>query len=224
MRKLLILITQSKLWKWFILKALPYIRFTTQVNEITGKQYNDLSDHLFTGAIVLSNDKEKLSSFLIPGITSHAELCVDGTEEKMVGMTSKGFTESFLFDTCKDSDRVIILKCIDWDNDFIKEVVSYAYSFRLRKYDVTFTLGVESLYCSELIYQSDRYAYFYSAARIHNEQTKIKVDLSDVLGLGRPYLSPDGLLFAKNVVCVWDSNGELTGLTGREIELLVEKK
>jgi len=54
-------------------------------------------------------------------------------------------------------------------------------------------MGVKALYCSELVYQSDF-------------ERRLDVNLEDLAGLGRKYISPDGLYKAKNVRVVWDSD------------------
>lgn len=102
------------------------------------------------------------------------------------------------------------MRCLDYDKFYVEDLVYKCLSLKLAKYDTQFSLGVEALYCSELCYQSDF-------------DHRLKVDLSDLAGLGRPYISPMGLLFSKNCRCVFDSNEVFTGLMGSEIEQLVAK-
>jgi len=225
MRKIILLIMQSRIYRWFIKDVLPFIRFSTQPNKITGKQYHRAYENLKPGHIILCVDDRKASSFLIPGIMSHAEICISkqsfflGYAPEIAGMTHSDFTYSDYFDTCKDSSRVVVLECLDWSQDYIKEVIKAVHSLKDSKYDVEFLLGVEALYCSELIYMADQLAAYRLGIL-----PKLKVDLSDLVGLGRPYLSPDGLLFADNVRCVWDSDNEFKGLSGPEIEELINAK
>ena len=61
------------------------------------------------------------------------------------------------------------------------------------KYDLEFDLGIEALYCSELVYQS-------------YENNFLKADLDDFVGLGRPYISPVGLYHADNLEVIVDSD------------------
>jgi hypothetical protein len=110
-------------------------------------------------------------------------------------MTHTDYTKSHFFDLCKEADRVCILECVDFTPDYVEAMIARCLSFESARYDSEFTLGVEALYCSELIYQAD-FAKF------------LEVDLSDLAGLGRPYLSPDGIYQAENVRVVWDSINE----------------
>jgi len=110
-------------------------------------------------------------------------------------MTHENYTRSHFFDLCMEADRVVILRCKDFDSDYIQKVIQKCLSFQNAVYDVHFTLGVKSLYCSELVFQSDF-------------ERRLKVDLSDLAGIGLPYISPTGLYQAENVEIVWDSDQE----------------
>lgn len=119
---------------------------------------------------------------------------------------------------------MFILACPAWygptehGEDYLVEVIAAAHSLSKAKYDVEFLLGVEALYCSELIYMADQIA-----AHKLGELPRLKVDLTDLVGLGRPYLSPDGLLFADNIHCIWDSDYEVNGFTGPQIEYILKE-
>ena len=69
-------------------------------------------------------------------------------------------------------------------NKEIDEAVYKCKSFQGAEYDASFDLGVKSLYCSELIYQS-------------YQGNSLGANLEDFVGLGRPYISPTGLYHAK---------------------------
>ena len=68
-------------------------------------------------------------------------------------MTHDDYTKSTFFDICKESDRVVIMRP-DLSQQEIDEAVFKCKSFQGAEYDASFDLGVKSLYCSELIYQS----------------------------------------------------------------------
>jgi hypothetical protein len=110
-------------------------------------------------------------------------------------MTHKDFTKSTFADMCFEADRVAIIRCSDWDKDYIKKVTGNIKAQQHAKYDVEFSLDNEFLYCSELILLAD-------------EEKRLDVDLEDLEQLGREYLSPTGLWNAKNVTVVWDSDNE----------------
>lgn len=196
MKKLLLKFMQSKPYRWFVLKVLPYIRFTTYYTSLRGWKFYRGYKHLQPGDILLTTDRKKLTSLLIPGEFTHAALCIDkNTEWEISEMTHSNYTKSHFFDLCKESDRIVILRCNDWDADYITKVIRKCKSFENAKYDVEFGLGIESLYCSELVYQSDY-------------EKKLIIELDDLVGIGQPYISPTGLYEAKNITIVWDSDLE----------------
>lgn len=153
---------------------------------------------LQNGDILIMVDYKKLTHYIIPGKFSHAALCVDkGNEWEISEMTHHDYTKSAFFDLAKEADRLVILRCEAWDADYIKNVViPTCKSFVNATYDVTFSLGVKMLYCSEMVYQSD-------------PEKRLQVNLDDLIGLNRPYLSPSELYDAKNVKVVWDSAKEV---------------
>lgn len=217
---LILKIMGSKLYKWMLRKFFPYARFSTQYTKITGSVYNEGLQYLRPGYFILTRDNHKASTFFIPGFMSHAAVVVGepGIYGKVkwpkgypgfeiAEMTVKNYTKSFFYDICKEADRVLICTCADWSEDDEKQVVKNALKLDDAKYDIHFSLGVKELYCSELVYQADAMG-----------PNKLRVDLSDIAGLGRPYISPDGLLFGENVMVVWDSEDELTYKMGPEVE------
>lgn len=195
MKRLLLFIMQTKFYVWLLKSVIPYVRFTTYYTSLRGKKYHSGYELLKPGHIILTLDRKKLTSILIPGDFSHAALCVGKHPDsyEIAEMTHTDYTKSHFFDICKEADRVVILECPDFSDGYIHKMIEKCMSFENAKYDTDFSLGVEALYCSELVYQSD-FAKF------------LQVDLSDLAGLGRPYLSPDGLYRAKNVRVVWDSD------------------
>lgn len=188
------LFMKTSLYSWFLKKILPYIRFSTYYTKIRGELYHAGYELLKPGHIIVTTDDRKLSSMVIPGYWSHAALCIGKYPDnaEICEMTHTDFTESYFFDLCKEADHVMILECVNFSDGYIQKMIEKCLSFKGAKYDVEFTLGVEALYCSELIYQSD-YLHL------------LELDLSDLAGLGRPYISPDGLTKARNVKVIWDS-------------------
>jgi hypothetical protein len=196
-RRLVLSLMQSRLYSWALLHVIPYIRFTTYYTSLRGWKYQRGYRLLQAGDILLTIDRKKLTTVLIPGEFSHAALCVDkGSEFEIAEMTHSHFTRSTFFDICKESDRVVILRCKTFDYPYIQKVVEKCLSFSEASYDIGFELGIQSLYCSELVYQSDF-------------ERRIGADLTDLAGLGRPYISPTGLRQADNVEVVWDSDLEV---------------
>lgn len=199
-RRFILWLMQTKAYKWLLMHVIPYIRFTTYYTDFTGLQYHSGYKLLKPGDIILTTDKKKLTTLLIPGEFTHAALCVgkDG-EWEVSEMTHDDYVKSCFFDVCKQADRVVILRCKDWKGSYIDRVIWNCKMLQDAKYDIQFNLGVKALYCSELVYQSDR-------------EKKLQVSLEDLAGIGRPYISPTGIYKAKNVKVIWDSKDVPTTL------------
>lgn len=207
-RFLILKLMQTRFYKYFLKHIIPYIRFSMYYPSFSGRYYKTISELIKPGDIILTVDKRKLTTLLIPGEFSHAALYLGSKVMfEVAEMTHTDFTKSFLFDVCKQADRVAIMRCLKifYDSEYTNAMKLKCLTFENAKYDSEFSLGVESLYCSELIYQSDF-------------EKRIEYDLSDLAGIGQPYISPDGLLLAHNCYCVYDSDGTYTGHTGKEIE------
>lgn len=197
-RKFILYIFETKTYRWFLINVLPFVRFSTYYPKVRGWQYLRGYSLLEDGDIILTTDDKKLAAAAIPGTMSHAALIVGkGELWEMSEMTHHGYTKSTFFDACKEADRVMIIRCRDWDKKYIHDVViPSAKALEKSDYDIEFELGVQALYCSELIYVSDK-------------EKRLKVDLSDLAGIGREYISPDGLMLADNIEIIWDSDKEV---------------
>lgn len=201
-KKLILWVTQTKTYNWFLMKVIPYVRFSTYYTNIRGRKYLAGYHLLKPGDIIVAKDDNKLTTKMIGGDFTHAAFCIDKLNQlevfdpklyEVAEMTHTNYTESFFFDICKEADRVVILRCKDFDAAYIKSVIEMCKSFSDRPYDGGFELGVKALYCSELVYQSDH-------------EHRLQVSLEDVAGIGQPYISPTGLYKAKNVEVIYDSN------------------
>ena len=183
----------TKFYKHALLKVIPYIRFTTYYPDMKGSQYSKLYDAMEPGDIILTIDRRKLTTVLIPGEFSHAGMCVskDG-EWETAEMTHNHYDKTCLFDMASQSDRIVIMRP-QLPLSVINKAIDKCKSFEGTDYDTTFSLGVEALYCSELVYES-------------YENNSLGVDISDLLGMGKPYISPSGLYTATNLKVVIDSD------------------
>lgn len=193
-KKFILYFMRTPLYVFLLKKIIPYIRFTTYYTSLRGWKYHILYKHLEAGDIILTIDKKKLTTLLIPGEFSHAAMCIskDGSWE-VSEMTHSDYTKSCFFDICKESDRVVILGVLNCTEEDKANAINKCKSLEKSKYDTFFKLGVEALYCSELCLVS-----------WGNE--KLKANLDDLAGLGRPYLSPTGIYKAKGVYVKIDSN------------------
>jgi uncharacterized protein YycO len=184
---------KTKIYKHVLMKIIPYIRFSLYYTDMTGVKYNALNKAMQPGDILLCIDKKKLTTKLIPGEFSHAAMCVsnDGVWETSE-MTHNDYSKTCMFDICKESDRVVILRP-GLPLSVINKAIEKCKTYQDVDYDIEFSLGVEALYCSELVYES--YA-----------DNVLGVDITDFAGLGKPYISPTGLYNAKNVTVIIDSD------------------
>jgi hypothetical protein len=189
---------RTRFYNWLLRDIIPYVRFTTYYADFPGYKYHEGYFLLKPGDIILTVDDKKLTTKLISKATgeegfSHAAFCVSKNQIfEVAEMTHKDFTKSCFFDICKEATRVVILRCSDFDNAYINEMIKLTSQFANCKYDTQFKLGIEALSCSELVYYYDF-------------QHRLKVDLTPILG-NDPYISPMGLFQAKNVRIVWDSS------------------
>lgn len=182
------------------------LRFSNYYTRIDGKAFEKGFEIIQSrpGIFGISLDEHKASTFLIPGFASHAFYSISGSLG-IIEMTHKGLTKSRFFDVCKEADRVLLMDCVLWDQDHRELMMKRAIEVKAVPYDVEFKFGTESFYCSELVFHLD-------------EGNRLQADTSDLMGLGREYISPDGLLFAENARCLWDSDGVFDGMTGPDIE------
>lgn len=183
----------TRLYKHLLKHVIPYIRFTTYYTSLRGIKYHLLYNQLQAGDVLLTIDRKKLTTVLIPGDFSHAAMCISKDETwETSEMTHDDYTKSTFFDVCKESDRVVIMRP-KLSQQEIDEAIEKCKSFEGLAYDSSFDLGIKTLYCSELIYQS--YA-----------NNSLQANLEDFAGLGRPYISPTGLYHAKNLTTIADSD------------------
>jgi hypothetical protein len=193
-KKLVLWVMGTRLYYLLLKNVIPYIRFTTYYTSLRGWKYHMLYGFLEPGDIILTIDKKKLTTLLIPGEFSHAAMCISKNGEWEVSeMTHTDYTKSCFFDICKESDRVLVLGVKNSTYEEIQEAIRKCKSFSNAKYDVEFKLGVEALYCSELCYKSWG-------------NDKLQASLEDLAGLGRPYISPTSLYKAKGVYIKIDSD------------------
>jgi len=192
--KILIWFMNTKFYDYVLLHIIPYIRFSMYYTTLRGWKYHQGYKLLKEGDYILTQDKKKLTTLVIGGEFAHAALCVskDGIFE-IAEMTHTNYTKSCFFDLCKEADKVTIVRCNDWDAAYIKKVIEKCLSFEDALYDNKFQFGIKSLYCSELVYQSDF-------------EKRLKVSLDDISSIGRKYISPYGLYKAENVEIIWEAH------------------
>ena len=182
-------------YHWLARVILPRVRWRIHEPRLKLEVYGKGQKYLRAGDIIVSRKTGYLGSALTPGYWKHAALIVEDSSAPYIAeMTAKGFG-LVRFDEVCHADRVAVIRCDDWNDDYCKKVVRRCLSFEGLTYDTMFTLGVASLYCSELVYEADF-------------EHRLLVDLSDLHGLGKQYISPQNIAEAANVFVVWDSADE----------------
>lgn len=195
--KLSSFILNSRVFRYLLINVMPYIRLTTYYTDIRGWKYKRGYLLLQPGDIILSKDRWKLLSFFVPGGFAHAALCVakNGDEFEVAEMTHNGYTKSAFYDICKEADRVVILRCHDWDDDYIKCVIERCISLMGKKYDTSFSPDIDKLYCTQLVVESDI-------------ERRLKISSVKLPVAGKPVHTPACLYNAENVSVIWDSDRE----------------
>lgn len=158
-----------------------------------GWKYHQVYDHVIPGDVILTTDKKKLTTKLIPGEWAHAAVCVSKDRVfEVAEMTHTDYTKSTVADVCFEADRVVVLRCTAFSSNYRKKYVEKIKSFEGVPYDDQFELGVKALSCSELVWAGDF-------------ENRIDLSLEDIAGLGRPYISPTGIYKAKNMNVIFDT-------------------
>jgi hypothetical protein len=105
MKKPLAWLMNTKAYSWVLLHVVPYIRFTTYYTSLRGAKYKAGYQKLMPGHIILTEDKKKLTSILIPGMFAHAALCLaksDSPDEYEVAeMTHTNYTKIGTMPMCR---------------------------------------------------------------------------------------------------------------------------
>ena len=185
---------QTKVYTWLVKSVIPFIRLSTYYTSMRGWKYHKVYAAIKPGHIVLTTDKKKLTTFLIPGEFAHACVCVSKDKLfEIAEMTHLDYTKSTVSDVCYEADRIVVLKCSKFDRKYTREYIRKIKSFEGVPYDDQFELGVKALSCSELVWAADT-------------EERLGASLEDIAGLGRDYISPTGIYNAKNVEVVIDTD------------------
>jgi len=194
--KFILWFMHTKFYHYMLRYIVPFIRFSTYYTSFRGWQYLQGYAALQPGHFILSLDRKKLTTLLIPGAFSHAAFCRSKGEPQdweISEMTHTDFTQSSFFDICKEADRVVICDCPLWDDAYKQKMIAKDATLVGTPYDHQFELGIAALSCSEHIFMLD-------------EEHRLGASLEDVIGIGRLYISPTGLYHAQHCQVVWDSD------------------
>jgi hypothetical protein len=144
------------------------------------------------GDIILVGNPWKLQAWLIPGPFDHGALVVDRTEKSAVigEMTASGYGEVPFKNWLKHYTKVAVLRCATWDKEYIEKMLAFIRKLWGTPYNDQFTFGPESLYCFAMCVAADA-------------DKLMRVDTSDLLGLGREYINGDDLFNSPDVCYIY---------------------
>lgn len=197
---LLVWLTKTKIYKFFLKRIIPYLRLSTYYSDMRGWRYHKGYKLLRPGDIIVTRDNLKLTSYIIGGEWAHAGICVSKDKVfECAEMTHSDFTKSTFADMCFEASDVAILRNPGWDSADVQAFINSCLDKENAKYDVQFRLGEEEfLYCSELVYDCAK-----------DTKRPLKVKLDDLAHLGRKYVSPTGLWNSEDLEIVWRASDEI---------------
>lgn len=170
---------QSKFYEFFLRHVVPRLRWPEGLPMMI--RLNSMQ-WLEDGDLVLVRTKKSLGAKLIPGLWDHLLVYTNHAPKfQFVEMIAHGWNEVDYKHVFNDCDGICILRPkLPWSKKYINIFRRKCLSFKGCKYDNQFTLGIKTLYCFEMAYQSD-------------VEHKLNFNLEDLAGLGRPYLSGNGI-------------------------------
>jgi len=195
-RRCLLSLRRGRLYAWLMWYVMPYARISVCHTSMTSEKYIQGAAQLRPGDIVLTTDNRALSTLCVPGDHTHALLCIGRNDDEQMmcaQMTHAGYGEVTFAEACFHASRFVILRCPDFDWDYILKMIMECGTFKGTPYDTDFAFNNGKSYCSELVYQAD-------------VERRLQVTLSRAWGTGQMVVTPDDLA-AANVVIVFDSNG-----------------
>ena len=148
---------QTDFYAWLVKRVIPYIRFTTYYTSMRGWKYHKVYDAIKPGHIILTTDRRKLTTKLIPGEWAHACVCVSKDKKfEVAEMTHTDYTKSTVSDVCYEADRVVVFKCKKFTKAYTKKFINKVKSFDGVPYDDQFELGVKAVSYTHLTLPTNR--------------------------------------------------------------------
>lgn len=186
--KFILWLMSTRFYRFLLKYVIPQIQFF----HATGPNYamkQAIRNSMRAGDVVLTKSGFHLTNLLIGGEFSHAAVVVG--PDRIAELTANGFDVRSVDDFSKHCTKISLLRLHPDDQAYATQMAINAMSFSDRDYDYRFTLNVDALYCSELVYQCDT-------------EKRLQCDLTDLVGMGCPYISPEGLYAAKGLRPVFE--------------------
>lgn len=181
---------ESCLWIWVLKRVIRKLRLPWGDVQMTAAKFRAVQRTVRAGSILLGVKAGWLANRLTPGETSHGALCIN--DQQVAEMVGEGFRVVNLMDFVWHYSRVIVLSCMNWDEEYVADVViPTCHKYEKVPYDHGFKPGARSLYCFELIEACD------PDGRLHLQYESL---------FGRKLITGDSILTAPNVHVVCDTD------------------
>jgi len=180
-QKLFLRFVRGRFWNRLLFPLLALIHFPWKKTIV--KPYH--IQRLRNGDMFFGNSPS-MFSYLTWGDYTHVGI-YDSKEDVIHEMTPLGMEHTTVDDFMSRNCEVALARCPQFNPQYVESILERVRSKKDAAYDKEFSFKEDSFYCSELIYLCDW-------------QRRIKCSTQDLLGLGWPYISPQGLLNAANVV------------------------
>ncbi len=165
-RPLLFWTMETCLWTWFLRNVVRKLRLTTGLTRMNAKKYHAVWAAIRPGDVIMGTDNWKPGHrWGTPGLMAHGALCVrvNGLVEPLIaemidgGGPGEDFNLISLSEFCYHYDRVLVLRCRDFTQTYIKDtVIPTCWAYSDAEYDRSFVLGNRSQCCFELPFVADK--------------------------------------------------------------------
>jgi len=186
--RFLVWLMSTRFYRFLLKYVIPEIQFF----HAPGPGYfvkENIRLFMLPGDILLSKSNLMLTNLLIGGKYSHAAIVLE--KDKIAEMSANGFDVKNVNDFSKKTTRIALLRYKNTSNNYGEAVAKKAMEIKSADYDYCFDLSNNLFYCSELVYYADF-------------ENRGMYDLSDLVGVGKPYLSPVGVYEAKGLRIVYE--------------------
>ena len=202
---------ETKFFNFFLKEVLPRLRFSNTYSEMEGEDFKWIYELAQPGDILLSVDYKNLSTSLIGGDFAHAAVVI----EKGLGrteiseMVSEGYRESHIANFCYHADRVALIRIVDpkYTPQYIEKLIANVRSFEGDGYNRQFMPhdNPDEYWKNK---KGDKVYQFHYCSQMFTDADEDHVgdfNWGDLMGLGIPYISPDGLYRGKNIEIIFDT-------------------
>jgi len=186
---------------WPVLQSLGHMFDAEESRkEVSQKDWFKLSTNLEFGDVILSTTANNPGNFFLPGKVKHAAIVVspDPQDPQLVEAVSSGVRQIPLYNFMKNKNYLVHCRSSIFSSEVSKKASSISIGMIGTPFDHVFSPSNNWLYCSEVIYESYKKAYFIVNSDIKpgSFPLKMKVRCDELT-----YIPDDIRIDSKN----WDS-------------------